>query len=108
MQEFNTSHFLNLISEERELKLGRHFQTVRGGVKETTADIRKDLEHAARKSKERKQREGHLSQNPDQVLSLLRIFEESPTFQAMTSDLLERSEETVANAGRAGCHTVRP
>ena len=108
MAEFQTSHFLNLISEERELKLSRHFQGIRGGIKETTADIRKDLEHAARKSKERKQREGHLSQNPDQVLSLMRVFEESPTFTGMTTDLLERSEESVANAGRAGCHTVRP
>jgi hypothetical protein len=99
MEEFYDHWFQDSVSDERESKIQRHFAKCRRACVTAGPAIRMEAKAAERESKERKRLEGHLSQHPQRVISLVRKYRKSPTLNRYRDWIRNEPRRTVINSG---------
>ena len=95
-EEFLHTKFLKL------LRVERHLQRCRASCVAATSSIQREVKDQLSKNKEKKQRDGHLSENPDRCVELIKLYRTCTTLQNIQTSMDNKFKSYVAHAGREG------
>ena len=95
VEDFFESNYLNLVTVERESEVERHLKICRRKVTSVRKEIRSEVNRGLAVNKETRRREGHLSENPEQVLDIMRLYKNSPTATDMRNRILTNPLEEI-------------